>query len=364
MFSENRLSSAIVPGSPKLLLVDDNINNLGVLQNSFKSKGYEIQVALDGERAINLASMAPPHLILLDIMMPGINGFETCSRLKANPVLKYVPVIFLTAKDDTKDLIRGFKSGGVDYLTKPFDIDEVEIRVRTHLELYFERQARQKHEAQLILANEELGKTNMEIIERLAMASEYRDDQTGMHVKRMSYFSRALARAYGLNSEECEIIFYAASMHDLGKIGIPDNILLKPGSFNPEERKIMNTHAQIGANILSGSSSKLLQIASLIALTHQEKWDGTGYPGGLKGEEIPIYSRVVAICDVFDALTMERPYKKAWSAEDALVKLKNDAGIHFDPDLIHCFSGIYPEILMIKDEYKDKVNPAEALLQS
>ncbi|MZH01924.1 MAG: response regulator [Nitrospinae bacterium] len=363
MAENHKININIIPEAPKLLLVDDNINNLGVLQNSLRGKGYSLQVALNGEKAVDLVSINPPHLILLDVMMPGIDGFETCSQLKQIAELKYVPVIFLTAKNETKDLVKGFSSGGIDYLTKPFDIDEVEVRVRTHLELYFERQLRQKHEAQLHIANEELKKTNLEVIERLARASEYRDDQTGLHVKRMSHFSRALGRAYGLGSEECEMLFFAASMHDLGKIGIPDNILLKPGSFNCEEREIMKTHTEIGANILSGSSSKLLKMAALIALTHQEKWDGTGYPKGLKGEEIPVWSRIVAISDVFDALTMERPYKKAWSAEDALVKIKNDSGSHFDPELVNCFSGIYSEILAIRENYKDSTNTVETVLQ-
>ena len=352
-------SISIIPESPKLLLVDDNISNLSLLLNSLANKGYNIQATLNGEKAIEIASMDPPHLILLDVMMPGLDGFRTCVQLKKYAELKFVPIIFLTAKTETEDMLEGFNSGGIDYLTKPFDIDEVEIRIKTHLELYFERQARQKHEAQLIVANEDLKKTNLEVIERLAKASEYRDDQTGMHVKRMSHFSKALGRAHGLGSEDCDMLFYAASMHDLGKIGIPDKILLKPGKFNSEEREVMNKHAEIGAKILSGGSSKLLQMASLIALTHQEKWDGTGYPQGLKENEIPVWSRIVAICDVFDALTMERPYKKAWSAEDALVKIKNDSGKHFDPNLVNCFSGIYSEILLIKDKYKDSVNPVE-----
>lgn len=357
----DKVSNAnIIPESPNLLLVDDNTNNLNFLKNILKVKGYNIQVALNGRMAVNHARQRPPHLILLDVMMPDMDGFETCRQLKINSELKYIPVIFLTAKNDTKDLLRGFNSGGVDYLTKPFDADEVAIRIKTHLELFFERQARQQHEAQLLNSFEELKKTNLLIIDKLAKASEYRDDQTGLHIKRMSYYCELLGKAYGLDDDDCEILLYGASMHDLGKIGIPDNILLKPGRLNVEERKIMNSHSKIGAEILSGTDSKLLQVASLIALTHQEKWDGTGYPDGLKENEIPIWGRIVAICDVFDALTMERPYKKAWPVEDAFVKIKNDSGRHFDPDLVQCFSEIFDNILIIKNRYKDKFSSVEA----
>lgn len=206
--------------------------------------------------------------------------------------------------------------------------------------------------------NRQLEKTRQEIIQRLGRAAEYRDNETGMHVVRMSHYSQALAKKANLSKERCDLILQASPMHDVGKIGIPDKVLLKPGKLEGEEWTTMQTHVEVGASILSGSDSRLMQLAEEIAATHHEKFDGTGYPKGLKGEEISIEGRIVPICDVFDALTSERPYKKAWTVEDAINLLKREKGKHFDPDLVDKFISILPEILEIRERYSE--NKAQA----
>ena len=206
--------------------------------------------------------------------------------------------------------------------------------------------------------NRQLEKTRQEIIQRLGRAAEYRDNETGMHVVRMSHFSEALAKKANLSKEQCDLILQASPMHDVGKIGIPDNVLLKPGKLEGEEWTKMQTHVEVGASILSGSDSKLMQLAEEIAMTHHEKYDGTGYPNGLKGEEISIEGRIVPICDVFDALTSVRPYKKSWTVEDAVELLKKEKGKHFDPDLVDKFVSILPEILEIRERYSENKTAA------
>jgi putative two-component system response regulator len=200
--------------------------------------------------------------------------------------------------------------------------------------------------------------TRMEIIRRLGRAAEYRDNETGLHIIRMSKFSEILGRTAGMDADWCEMLLNASPMHDIGKIGIPDRILLKPGKFEPEEWEIMKTHAAIGAEILSGHHSDLMEMARVIAITHHEKWDGTGYPNGLKGEDIPLVGRIVALADVFDALTSERPYKKAWSVEDALGYLLENRGMHFDPNLVGVFEKVLPEILAVREQYAEPPAPS------
>ncbi len=212
-----------------------------------------------------------------------------------------------------------------------------------------------KRTAELVSANEKLKRSNEEVIRRLGRAAEYRDNETGNHVLRMSHFSMKLGEAAGMSEEDCRTLLLASPMHDLGKIGIPDNILLKPARLTGEEWEIMKTHTTIGGEILSGGSEELITMAEVIALTHQEKWDGSGYPKGLKGKEIPLVGRITAICDVFDALTSERPYKKAWSVEETIAHIKNESGKHFDPELVPLFVDILPEILKIKDQFAESV---------
>ncbi|GLQ30429.1 response regulator [Litoribrevibacter albus] len=323
--------------SPKILLVDDEPNNLQVLKQVLDGQ-YHLMFAKNGQRAIELALERSPHLILLDVMMPEMDGFEVCRRLKSMPKTEHIPIIFVTAMSEVESEFKGFEVGAVDYITKPISPAIVRARVKTHLSL---------------VRVSELVDTQLQIVRRLGRASEYKDNETGLHVIRMSHYSVELGRAYGLNEATLDLLLNAAPMHDVGKIGIPDNILLKPGKLTDEEWEIMKQHPQIGADIVGDHGSPLLDMAKEIALTHHEKWDGSGYPKGLKGEEIPLVGRIVAIADVFDALTTERPYKKAWSVEEALKYLTESAGTHFDPTLIDLFVERLPAIIEIMTRWKE-----------
>ncbi len=333
-----------------LLIVDDTPENIDVLRGILK-QDYKIKVASNGEKALKIAqSESAPDLILLDIMMPDMDGYEVCQRLKANYATANIPVIFVTAKGETADESLGFDIGAVDYITKPVSPPLVLRRVRTQLALYDEKRLLDDMVKE---RTKELDQTRLQIIQRLGRAAEYKDNETGLHVIRMSHYSKILALAYGMSEEEAELLLNAAPMHDIGKIGIPDNILLKPGKLDAKEWEIMKTHPQMGAEIIGQHRSVLLNLAREIALTHHEKWDGSGYPNGLKGKEIPIHARIVAIADTFDALTTVRPYKHAWPVEDAINLLKTEAGTHFDPELVDKFLNCIPQILDIKDQYAE-----------
>ena len=334
----------------RVLVVDDTPANLAVLKETLAPEGYKLAFANTGEKALEIAAQILPDLILLDVMMPGIDGYETCIRLKQDEKTKDIPIIFITAKKETEDIVHGFKVGGIDYVPKPFQQEEICSRVRTHLEL---RGLQKNLEEMVKTRTQQLNDSRMEIVGRLGKAAEYKDNETGMHVIRMSRFSELLARELGKDEAYCELILNASPMHDIGKIGIPDRVLLKPGKLDHDEWKIMQSHTTMGAEILSGGESEIMKLSEVIALTHQEKWDGSGYPQGLKGEEIPLEARIVAIADVFDALTSIRPYKKAWTVEDAMNLIESESGKHFDPKLVPLFKNILPEIIKIKDEFSD-----------
>ncbi len=339
-----------------ILLVDDIAENIDILNNVL-TPHYHTKVALNGEKALKIASSPnPPDLILLDVMMPGLSGYEVCQRLKENPDTREIPVIFVTAMTEVEDERRGLELGAVDYITKPISPAIVLARVRTHLALYDQnrelaRQVRQR--------TTELFNTRQQIIRRLGRAAEFRDNETGNHIIRMSHFCRLIATAAGLGEKSVEILYNASPMHDVGKIGIPDAILLKPGKLTDEEWQVMRQHPQIGADIIGQHSDELLQTAWTIALCHHEKWDGSGYPAGLIGEQIPLVARIAALADVFDALTTERPYKKAWSIEDALRHIESQAGSHFDPALIAPFKQVLPQMLKIREEFSDTLGAME-----
>ncbi|MEZ9231466.1 HD domain-containing phosphohydrolase [Vibrio amylolyticus] len=335
---------------PVILVVDDipdNIHTLsGILSDQFK-----IKAATSGKKAIQIANTTPkPHLILLDIMMPEMDGYQVCQELKSNPLTSDIPVIFVTAKAEVVDEQKGFELGAVDYITKPISPPIVKARVQTHIAL---------HNQNLELAvkvkkrTEQLEQTRLEIIQRLGRAAEYKDNETGMHVIRMSHYSRIIAEQLDVNERWKELVFQASPMHDIGKIGIPDYVLGKPGKLDAEEWDIMQQHVKIGGDIIGDSESLLLQMAREIALYHHEKWDGSGYPHGTKGEDIPLSARIVAIADVFDALTSERPYKKAWPIEKAISLLEEEAGKHFDPNLVPIFVSKLDDVLAIRDSLKD-----------
>jgi len=261
-------------------------------------------------------------------------------------------VIFVTAKSEVKDEAEGFKVGGVDYITKPISPSILEARVETHLALHNQRL---DLENEVIIRTKELQDTRIEVINRLGLAAEFKDNETGLHVIRMSRYSEILARAIGMSSEQVAEILHAAPMHDIGKIGIPDHILLKPGKLDNEEWCEMQKHPEMGAKIIGPHEPGLLETARTVALTHHENWDGSGYPNGLSGNDIPLVGRIVAIADVFDALTTERPYKKAWPVEKAVTFLKEQSGIHFDSKLVEAFISELPEILKVRDRYAETV---------
>ena len=322
---------------PRLLLVDDEPTNLQVLRHILQAD-YRLLFATDGERALQVAREQRPDLVLLDIMMPNMDGYAVCCALKADAATASIPVIFITALDDSQDETAGFDVGGVDYLTKPVSPPVVRARVRTHLSL---------------VRMEELRETRLQIVQRLGRAAEYKDNETGLHVIRMSHFSQLLALAAGCSPAWAEDLLNAAPMHDVGKIGIPDAVLRKPGPLDADEWATMRRHPEIGAEIIGEHPSGVLQLAREIALAHHEKWDGSGYPRGLAGEAIPLSARIVAIADVFDALTTRRPYKEPWPVQEAMNHIAAQAGKHFDPALVALFAPLLPQLLEIRARWAE-----------
>lgn len=335
---------------PVILIVDDIPENIDVLKGILK-KNYRTKAAVDGYTALKIANSSyKPDLILLDVMMPEIDGYEVCKKLKEKPNTKNIPIIFVTAKNETEDEAKGLELGAADYLTKPVNSAIVKARIQTHLALYDQnRHLEQKVEER----TKELKKTRLEIIQRLGRAAEYKDNETGLHVIRMSHYSRVIAEKLDYGKDWSELIFQAAPMHDIGKIGVPDKILLKPGKLDAEEWNIMRKHPLFGYEIIGKHESELLKLSREVAISHHEKWNGSGYPYGKKEIDIPLSGRIIAIADVFDALTSERPYKKAWTVEKALEVINNDSGIHFDPELVRIFNKSLDEILAIKEMYNE-----------
>lgn len=321
----------------KILVVDDEPTNLRVL-NQILSDHYKLIFAKSGKEALRLVEKDRPNLILLDVMMPDLTGYDVCEQLKKDSDLKAIPVIFITALNDPGDEAKGLELGAVDYISKPISPAVVKARVKTHLSL---------------VDADELRKTRLQVIQRLGRASEYKDNETGMHVMRMSYYAKVIALKLGFSDEAADNLFNAAPMHDIGKIGIPDAIMLKPGKLTQEEFAVMKTHPEIGAEILGESDSDLIALAKIVSMTHHEKYDGSGYPNQLVGENIPIEGRIVALADVFDALTSIRPYKEAWTVERAMELIHNEKGKHFDPHLVDIFTSQLEEILEIKERWKD-----------
>ena len=340
-----------------VLVVDDLAENIDIL-GGILSPEYNIKIALNGQKALDIAAGAnPPDLILLDIIMPGMDGYEVCQHLKDNPKTRKIPVVFVTAMDEVSNERRGFELGAVDFITKPVSPPIVRARVRTHLALYDQNRVLEEKvtekTALLRQALLDLKGSSLETIFRLTQAAEYRDEDTGEHIQRMSNYAAAVARKLGLGDNTIEWVLHAAPMHDIGKIGIPDSILLKPGKLDADEWEIMKQHTIIGGKILADSKAGYIRLGEVIALTHHEKWDGSGYPRGLKGREIPLVGQIVAIADVFDALTTRRPYKEPFSLEKSYAIIREGRGSHFKPDVVDAFFDIEEEILAIKERYKD-----------
>lgn len=342
-----------------IFLIDDELVNLKLLQRTLSTEGYNNLVSIQDPREfLQQYQQNKPALILLDINMPHIDGFGILEQINALNDNTAPPVIVLTAQFGQEFLIKALQNGARDYITKPFERIELLMRVKNHLAAHLDHVAAHNQKAHLEqLVNQrtiELRQTRLQVVQRLGMAAEYRDEETGNHILRMSHSARMLAEAVGWDEYRCDLILHASPMHDIGKIGIPDNILLKPGKFEPDEWEIMKTHAAIGAKLLGGDDSDLMKMAQEIALCHHEKWDGNGYPDSLAGNAIPESARIAAICDVFDALTSVRPYKKAWSVEDAVKLLEENKDKHFEGRLVTAFLQNLDKVLAIRHQFSDE----------
>ena len=346
----------------KILVVDDEERNLRLMQALLAPLGHAVSVARNGREAVDLAARLDVDLVLLDVMMPVMDGFEAARLLKQGEATSRIPVVMVTALRDVEHRVRSLEVGADDFLSKPVDSSELKARVRSLLKVkaYNDhmRDYRRELEAEVARRTEELRlayaalkESSLDTIVRLSRAAEFKDDDTGAHVLRMSHYSAAVARALGDDQEQVEALLHAAPSHDVGKIGIPDRILLKPGRLDEDEWKIMRRHCLFGRRILEGADNDVLRLAEIVAFTHHEKWDGSGYPCGLRGEDIPRAGRIVAVADVFDALTSRRPYKEPFSIERSFEILREGRGGHFDPEVVDAFFSVEPEILAIKARY-------------
>ena len=349
----------------KILIVDDEPANVALLEDILEEQGYTyFRSTSDSRKALAMYEEMRPDLVLLDLNMPHLDGFQVMEQLQELEQDYYAPILVLTAQSDRNTRIKSLEAGARDFLGKPFDLIEVKQRIANMLEIrLFHNQTRDQNRLLELKVKErtyELEETRREAILRLGRAAEYRDNETGMHVIRMSRLSARLAKEIGLSEQECQLILQASPMHDVGKIGIPDDILLKPGKLDDKEWKTMKMHPEIGAKILSGSRSELMQMAESIALSHQERWDGSGYPYGLKGEEIPLAGRIVAVADVFDALTSKRYYKDAFSVEESMKIIEDSSGKDFEPRLVEAFKNALPQMIKIVKELTD-TEPAHIL---
>ena len=359
-----------------ILMVDDNPTNLHVLQATLEGRGYRLLAARDGTNALLVAAKALPDLILLDIMMPGMDGYEVCRRLQSDPVTCDIPVIFLSALEQTEDKVRGFELGAVDYITKPFQPEEVIARVNTHLTMRcLQRQLRQANselkelnqnlEKKVEERSRELLRSRDGIIFAMAKMTEARDDDTGKHLERICRYVEILAKELAKNDPSItddwiQTVVKTAALHDIGKVGIPDGILLKKGRLTPQEREIMEAHPAIGGDTLlelreeMGGGGPFLSRAIEITLGHHEKWDGTGYPFGIKGEAIALSARLVTVADVYDALVSKRVYKQGMTHDDARRLIQEGAGKKFDPRVVEAFMARQKDFLEIAEDMRDE----------
>lgn len=321
-----------------ILCVDDEASNLALLRQILHND-YPLAFAKSGTDAIRCVVQHAPSLILMDVDLPDVDGYTIARTLKQDNRSAAIPIIFVTSKNKDADEDVGFAAGGVDYITKPYSPAVLRARIRTHLSL---------------VSATELVASYHDAIRMLGIAGHYSDNDTGVHIWRMAAYAGALACAAGWPVEEARLLEEAAPMHDTGKIGIPDAVLKKPGPLTPEEWAVMKTHPRIGYDILSHSKAPLFKLAAEVSLYHHERWDGSGYPSGLAGERIPESARIVAVADVFDALTSPRPYKEAWAVERAIQQLQDSAGSHLDARLVRIFISILPRILQIKAHWDEQ----------
>ena len=344
--------------SANILVIDDEEINLEIIEELLGDEGFSnLTLTNNPADAVGFYQKTPPDLILLDLTMPTMSGFDVMQKfneINHNPT---PPVIVITAKTDRETRLKTLGSNARDFLIKPFDNEEVIRRVRNLLEMHLAHKKNIHYSANLEdivkTRTQELLDTQLEMVERLGLAAEFKDNETAAHTIRVGLFSQIIGKELGMTEEEADQLRLSAPMHDLGKIGIPDNVLLKPGKLDKDEWETMKKHAQFGYDILKNSKSLLLKNAGIIALTHHEKWNGSGYPSGLKGEDIHLYGRITAIADVFDALTMARPYKEAWPIEKAIQLINSESGIHFDPLIVDVFNKVLNELLEIREKFSD-----------
>ncbi len=345
-----------------VLIVDDSDINLTLIKALVTKLGNCSPVLFEHPvRALEWCEENLPDLVIVDYMMPEINGLQFIDSFRKMRGYEEIPVLMVTANDQKDVRYDALAGGANDFLTKPIDRIEFSARVRNMLALRTGQrllQDRAKHLASEVeIKTAEIREREKELIFRISRAAEFRDPETGAHIQRMAHYSKIIAGALGLDNRMQRLILEAAPMHDVGKIGIRDDILLKNGRLTPEEFDIMKQHARMGFELLNGSASEIIQLGAEIALSHHEKFDGTGYPAGLVGEQIPLVGRIVAVADVFDALTSERPYKKAWSDEDACNLLKEGKGTHFDPKCVEAFLAQWDQVVEIKQRFRDEETP-------
>ncbi len=352
----------------KILVADDDEMVRTLHAEFIKGFGYEVEVASDGLEAIAKVGLGV-DLVLTDAHMPNMDGFEVARRLRETKSSQELPIVMATSLEAREDRLRAYEVGINDFINKPVDHTELKLRLKWLLELKTAQDELRRHKEELETtvdrrtkelryALEEITKAQREIqaghldtIRRLTLAAEYKDHDTHGHIERIGLFARAMAMAMHMAPGTIDLLLYAAPMHDVGKLGIPDRILLKPGPLTPEERKIMNRHTTIGAEILAKSTSPVIQMGQMVALTHHERWDGQGYPKGLSGEEIPIEARICSVVDFFDALTSDRPYRGAMPADEVVQMILAESGKAFDPAVVDVFMGIRGEIQTIRADY-------------
>lgn len=347
----------------KILVVDDEPHNILILKGHLSKMGHEVVGAENAVVALDKLDTSY-DLVLSDVMMPTMNGFEFVEKIRENPDLQRLPVVMVTTLSEKNDRLKAVEAGANDFITKPVDRLELSVRVASMLKMKRQQDEIDAFETDLNILVEErtlkildyvkqLKKAHQDTIVHLSAAAEYKDEETGTHIIRMSKYSALLAERLGMCGDDVDLILKGSPMHDVGKIGIPDSILMKPGKLTLEEWEVMKTHTTIGANILGMSSSNYMNTAAIIAISHHEKWDGSGYPSGLVGENIPVEGRICAVTDVFDALTNERPYKKAFSVEKSIEIMKEGRKTHFDPHILDVFLDNLDDILEIKENYAE-----------